>query len=70
MAAKGPREKIKMVSTGKRKNGKPTGYYYTTLKNKRNTPDKLVRKKYDPRAWNEATGKYGKHVDFKEGKIK
>ena len=70
MAAKGPREKIKMVSTGKQKNGKSTGYYYTTLKNKRNTPDKLIRKKYDPRAWNESTGKCGMHVDFKEGKIK
>ena len=50
------REKIKLVSTA------DTGYYYTTDKNKTNTPDKLVMKKYDP--------KIRKHVDFKEGKIK
>lgn len=50
------REKIKLVSTAN------TGYYYTTDKNKRNTPDKLVFKKYDP--------KVRKHVEFKEAKIK
>ncbi len=50
------REKIKLVSTAN------TGYYYTTDKNKRNTPDKLVLKKYDP--------KVRKHVEFKEAKIK
>jgi len=50
------REKIKLVSTA------GTGYYYTTDKNKRNTTDKLIFKKYDP--------KVRKHVEFKEAKIK
>lgn len=50
------REKIRMVSTA------GTGFFYTTMKNRRNTPDKLVLKKYDPRV--------RKHVDFKEAKIK
>ncbi len=39
-----------------------TGYYYTTYKNKKNTPDKMVKRKYDPIA--------RKHVDFVEKKIK
>ena len=50
------REKIRMVSTA------GTGYFYTTVKNKRKTPDKLVLRKYDP--------KIRKHVEFKEQKIK
>jgi len=50
------REKIRMVSTA------DTGFFYTTFKNKRNTPDKLEMKKYDPKA--------RKHVIFKEAKIK
>lgn len=50
------REKIRLVSTA------GTGYFYTTTKNRRNTPDKLVIKKYDP--------KIRKMVDFKEAKIK
>lgn len=50
------RDKIKLVSTAE------TGYYYTTTKNKKNTPHKLEFKKYDPRA--------RKHVTFKEAKIK
>ncbi|AMO54401.1 MULTISPECIES: 50S ribosomal protein L33 [Endozoicomonas] len=54
--AKGIREKIKLVSTA------GTGHYYTTNKNKRNTPDKLVFKKYDPVV--------RKHVEYKEHKIK
>ena len=54
--AKGIREKIKLVSTA------GTGHYYTTSKNKRNTPDKLVFKKYDPVV--------RKHVEYKEHKIK
>ncbi|MDX5299026.1 MAG: 50S ribosomal protein L33, partial [Gammaproteobacteria bacterium] len=36
------REKIKLVSSA------GTGHFYTTMKNKRNTPEKLERKKYDP----------------------
>ncbi len=50
------REKIKLVSTA------DTGYFYTTTKNRKNTPDKFEFKKYDPVA--------RKHVVFKEGKIK
>ncbi len=49
------REKVKMVST-------ESAYYYTTIKNKRNTPDKLRLKKYDPFV--------KKHVVFEESKIK
>ena len=54
--AKKEREKIKLLSTA------DTGFYYTTTKNKKNTPDKLEFKKYDPIA--------KKHVTFKEAKIK
>lgn len=50
------REKIRLVSTA------GTGYFYTTTKNRRNTPDKLERKKYDPVV--------RKHVIFREAKIK
>jgi len=39
--SKGPVEKIKLVSSA------GTGFYYTTKKNKRNTPDKLRLRKYD-----------------------
>ena len=54
--SKGVREKIKLVSSA------GTGHFYTTTKNKRNTPDKLEFKKYDPKA--------RKHVMYKEAKIK
>lgn len=54
--AKGSTDKIKLVSTA------GTGHYYTTLKNKRNTPDKFEFKKYDPVV--------RKHVLYKEAKIK
>jgi large subunit ribosomal protein L33 len=50
------REKIKLVSSA------GTGHYYTTTKNKRNTPDKLERSKFDPVV--------RKHVPYKESKIK
>jgi len=50
------REKIKLVSSA------GTGHFYTTTKNKRTTPDKLVFKKYDPVV--------RKHVEYKEAKIK
>lgn len=56
MASKGATEKVKLVSTA------GTGYFYTTVKNKRNTPGKLEFTKYDP--------KVRKHVLFKEAKIK
>ena len=64
------REKIRLKSTGKKRDGKVTGYFRTTTKNKRNTPDKLRLKKFDPRAWDEAKQKHGMHVEFVEDKIK
>ena len=54
--AKGIREKIKLESTA------GTGHFYTTTKNKRTTPEKMLIKKFDPVA--------RKHVDYKETKIK
>lgn len=54
--AKGAREKIKLESTA------GTGHFYTTTKNKRNTPDKMLMKKFDPVA--------RKHVEYKETKLK
>jgi large subunit ribosomal protein L33 len=54
--ARSSREKIRLVSSA------GTGHFYTTDKSKRNTPDKMVFKKYDPVV--------RKHVDYKEGKIK
>ena len=50
------REKIRMVSSA------GTGFFYTTTKNRRKTPDKLRLKKYDP--------KIRQHVEFVEAKIK
>ncbi|HUG44194.1 MAG TPA: 50S ribosomal protein L33 [Acidobacteriota bacterium] len=49
------REKIKLVSSAK------TGHFYTTTKNKRNNPDKIEIKKYDPVV--------RKHVVYKESKL-
>jgi large subunit ribosomal protein L33 len=56
MAKKGHRELVKLESTA------GTGVFYVTQKNKNNTKDKLVLKKYDKKA--------KKHVDFKETKLK
>ena len=50
------REKIRLVSSAK------TGHFYTTEKNKKNTPDKMAMKKYDP--------VIRKHVIYNEAKIK
>ena len=50
------REKIKMVSSA------GTGHYYTTTKNKRNQPEKMEIRKFDPVV--------RKHVAYKEAKIK
>ena len=63
------RDKIKMVSTGTTQEGKKTGTFRTTTKNKRTTTDKLRFKYYDPRAYNPETGKSGMHVMFEEGKL-
>ena len=58
MAAKHKKglELIRMVSSA------GTGYFYTTEKNKKNNPEKMEKKMYDP--------KVRKHVLFKESKIK
>ena len=69
MAKAGPREKIMLLSTGKTEAGVATGYFYTTYKNKRNTPDKLELRKFDRRAFNPETGRCGMYVPFKEKKI-
>ncbi|AXF85285.1 MAG: 50S ribosomal protein L33 [Hydromonas sp.] len=50
------RDKIKLESTA------GTGHFYTTDKNKRNMPEKMEIKKFDPVA--------RKHVIYKETKIK
>jgi large subunit ribosomal protein L33 len=54
--AKSASDKIRLVSTA------GTGHFYTTQKNKKNTPAKMLKKKYDPVV--------RKHVDYKEAKIK
>ena len=56
MAKHSPREKIRLVSSAK------TGHFYTTTKNKRNTPGKMEIKKFDPVV--------RKYVAYKEAKIK
>jgi len=50
------RDLIKLVTSA------GTGHFYTTDKNKKTTPDKIVMKKYDPVV--------RKHVEYKEAKIK
>ncbi|NND64920.1 MAG: 50S ribosomal protein L33 [Gammaproteobacteria bacterium] len=54
--AKSVREKIRLVSSA------GTGHFYTTTKNKREHPEKMEVKKYDPVV--------RKHVAYKEAKIK
>lgn len=63
------RDKIKMLSTGKTQEGKPTGTFRTTTKNKKKTTEKLKLKCYDKRAYNAETGKSGMHVLFEETKL-
>lgn len=65
-----PRDKIKLTSKGKTKDGQPTRTFYTTTKNKQANAEKLRKKKFDRRAFNEKTGKNGAHVEFTEEKIK
>ena len=50
------REKIKLESSA------GTGHFYTTTKNRRNQPEKMEIKKFDPVA--------RKHVLYKEVKLK
>jgi large subunit ribosomal protein L33 len=52
MARNDVRPIIKLVSTA------GTGFTYVTRKNRRNDPDRMVLRKYDPRV--------RRHVDFKE----
>ena len=59
--------KIRMTSKGKTEEGKSTGTFRVTRKNKTNIKEKLKRKMYDPRAFNEKTGRAGAHVLFEEG---
>ena len=54
--AKSARDKIRLVSSA------GTGHFYTTDKNKKNTPGKMEMKKYDPVV--------RRHVMYKEAKIK
>ena len=70
------RVKIKLVSTGTTKEGKKTGFYKTTTKRSKpksgatSKVEKLEKKCFDPRAYNQETGKLGMHILFKEDKIK
>lgn len=68
-ASKGKRKakRFKLVSTGKKQNGNPTGYFKTTTNS---GTEKLKLRKFDPRAHNPKTGKRGMHVDFTQEKIK
>ena len=50
------RDKIKLVSSA------GTGHFYTTTKNKKNMPEKMEIKKFDPVV--------RQHVIYKESKIK
>ena len=52
----GKRDKVRMISSA------GTGHFYTTDKNKKNTPGKMEFLKSDPVV--------RKHVMYKEGKIK
>ena len=51
-----PRDTIKLESSA------GTGHFYTTSKNKKNMPDKMEIRKFDPVA--------RKHVKYKETKLK
>ena len=61
---------VRLESTGKNAKGEATGYFYVTERNPRNTTEKLKKKKFDPRAFNETTGKAGAHVEFEEKRNK
>ncbi|MBM7824348.1 large subunit ribosomal protein L33 [Arcanobacterium pluranimalium] len=52
--AKDVRPIIKLISTA------GTGYTYVTRKNRRNNPERMVLRKYDPMV--------RKHVEFKESR--
>ena len=50
------------VSHAKLESTAGTGHFYTTSKNKKTMPEKMLIKKFDPKA--------RKHVDYKEMKLK
>ena len=54
--AKGGREKTKQQTTA------GPGHFYTTDKNKKTTPEKMLIMKFDPKA--------RKHVEYREMKLK
>ena len=58
--AKANSEIIRMNSTGKTKDGRKTGYFYTTRIGKafKQLGNKLRFRRFDPRAYNEETGKF------------
>ena len=73
MATKSNSDIIRLNSTGTKENGKPTGYFKVTTRCKRNLAaksrfanGKLKLRKYDPRAFDPATGKRGMYVEFVE----
>jgi ribosomal protein L33 len=59
MAAKGKREKFKLLSTATLESGKPSMYYYTFEAKK--GAEKLEKMMYDPRVQ--------RHVLFKQAKL-
>ena len=62
--AKGAREIIKLESTAK------TGYFVTTVKNKKNTTGKLELNMFDPMEMSKYDPVARKHVIYKETKLK
>ena len=62
MAKKGNRVQVILECTEHKASGMPGTSRYISTKNKKNTPDKMEIKKYDPVV--------RKHVIYKEGKIK
>lgn len=68
MAKKGVAQKMRLISSGKTEDGRATGYTYY-FRRGRQLVEKMVKRKYDPRAFNKETGKLGMHVEFKEKKL-
>ena len=48
MAQKGTREQVNLECSEQKQSGVPGMSRYITTKNKKNTPDRLERKKYNP----------------------
>jgi large subunit ribosomal protein L33 len=58
MATPSPGRRTELRPIIKLRSTAGTGYTYVTRKNRRNDPDRMVLKKYDPRV--------RRHVDFRE----